>query len=37
MKFQASDGLVTRAVAGYNYCANWVICADGTLTRQIIN
>ena len=34
---QASDGLVTRAVAGYNYSANWVICADGTLTRQIIN
>jgi len=29
--------LVTRAVAGYNYSANWAICADGTLTRQIIN
>jgi len=24
----ASDGLVTRAVAGYNYSANWVICAE---------
>jgi len=25
--------LVTRAVAEYNYSANWVICTDGTLTR----
>ena len=30
---RASDGLVTRAVAGYVYSANWVICTDGTLTR----
>ncbi len=30
---RASDGLVTRTVAGYDYSANWVICTDGTLTR----
>jgi hypothetical protein len=23
---RASDGLVARAVAGYHYSANWVIC-----------
>jgi hypothetical protein len=28
----ASDGLVIRAVAGYNYSANWAICTGGTLT-----
>jgi hypothetical protein len=31
--FRASDGLVTRAVAGYHYSANWIICTGGTLTR----
>jgi len=29
--------LVTRAVAGYHYSANWAICTGGTLTRKIIN
>jgi hypothetical protein len=29
---RASNGLVTRAVAGYNYSANWAICIGGTLT-----
>ena len=31
--FRASDGLVTRAVAGYHYSANWEIYTGGTLTR----
>jgi hypothetical protein len=31
--FRASDGLVTRAVAGYHYSANWIICTGGTFTR----
>ena len=31
--FRASDGLVTRAVAGYHYRANWAICTGGTFTR----
>jgi hypothetical protein len=31
--FRASDGLVTRPVAGYHYSANWVICTGGTCTR----
>jgi len=31
--FRASDGLVTRTVAGYDYSANWAICTGGTLTR----
>ena len=30
---RASDGLVTRSVAGYIYSANWAICTGGTLTR----
>jgi hypothetical protein len=30
---RASDGLVTRPVAGYHYSANWVIYAAGTFTR----
>jgi hypothetical protein len=34
---RASDGLVTRPVAGYVYSANWVICTGGTFTREIIN
>jgi len=29
---RASDGLVARAVAGYHYSANWVICTGRTLT-----
>ena len=33
LNIRASDGLVTRAVAEYDYSANWVICTDGTLTR----
>ncbi len=31
--FRASDGLVTRPVAGYHYRANWAICTGGTCTR----
>ena len=31
--FRASDGLVTRPVAGYHYGANWAICTGGTCTR----
>jgi hypothetical protein len=31
--FRASDGLVTRIVAGYHYTANWAICTGGTLTH----
>jgi hypothetical protein len=31
--FRASDGLITRAVAGYHYSANWETCTGGTLTR----
>jgi hypothetical protein len=27
----------TRPVAGHHYSANWETCADGTLTRKIIN
>ncbi len=34
---RASDGLVTRTVAGYHYSANWVICTGGTFTRRIID
>jgi hypothetical protein len=30
---RASDGLVTRSVAGYIYSANWAICTGGTFTR----
>src|SRR5215472_390983 len=30
---RASDGLVTRAVAGYHYSANWAICTGETFTR----
>ena len=29
---RASDGLVTRPLAGYHYSANWVICTGRTLT-----
>lgn len=29
---RAFDGLVTRAVAGYHYSANWVICTGRTFT-----
>jgi hypothetical protein len=29
---RASDGLVTRAVAGYHYSANWVTCTGRTFT-----
>ena len=35
--FRASNGLVTRTVAGYHYSANWAICTGGTRTRQNIN
>src|ERR1700688_2283989 len=35
--FRASDGLVTRSIAGYHYSANWEPCAGGTSTRWIIN
>ena len=31
--FRAFDGLVTLAVAGYHYSANWAVCTGGTLTR----
>ena len=31
--FRASDGLVTRAAAGYHYGANWAICTGGSCTR----
>jgi len=31
--FRASDGLVTRSVAGYHYSANWAICTGGAFTR----
>jgi hypothetical protein len=31
--FRASDGLVTRSIAGYHYSANWETCAGGTFTR----
>ncbi len=31
--FRASDGLVTRSIAGYHYSANWETCAGGTSTR----
>ena len=34
---RASDGLVARAVPGYNYGANWVICTERTLPCWIIN
>jgi len=30
---RASNGLVTHAVAGYHYSANWATCTDGTFTR----
>ena len=30
--FRASDGLVTRPVAGYLYGANWEICTGRTFT-----
>jgi hypothetical protein len=30
---RASDGLVTRPVAGYRYSAYWVICTGETFTR----
>ena len=30
---RASDGLVSRPVAGYIYSTNWAICTGGTLTR----
>jgi len=29
---RASDGLVTRPVAGYHYSANWVTCTGRTFT-----
>jgi len=35
--FRASDGLVTRPVAGYHYSANWAISTGGTCTRWNIN
>ena len=31
--FRAFDGLVTRAIAGYHYSANWETCTGGTFTR----
>jgi len=31
--FRASDGLVTRTIAGYHYSANWETCAGRTFTR----
>ena len=31
--FRASDGLVTRSAAGYNYGGHWVSSTDGTFTR----
>jgi hypothetical protein len=35
--FRASDGLVTRPIAGYHFSANWETCAGATFTRKIIN
>ena len=32
--FQASDELVTRITAGYDYGSNWTISADGTFTHK---
>jgi hypothetical protein len=32
--FQASDELVTRLIAEYNYGRNWTISADGTFTHK---
>jgi hypothetical protein len=32
--YRASDGLVTRSVAGYRYGGNWVISTGGTYTRE---
>jgi hypothetical protein len=31
---RASDGLVTRSVAGYRYGGNWVISTGGTYTPK---
>jgi hypothetical protein len=32
--FQASDELVTRLIAEYDYGSNWTISAGGTLTHK---
>jgi hypothetical protein len=32
--FWASDGLVTRSVARYNYGGNWTISTGGTFARK---
>ena len=32
--FQASDELVTRPIAGYDYGSNWTISAGGTFTHK---
>jgi len=32
--FQASDELVARLIAGYDYGSNWTISAGGTLTHK---
>jgi len=32
--FQASDELVARLIAGYDYDSNWTISAGGTFTHE---